>query len=178
MPKNITTIDMDSKEYQATSGEWDRSRDLIFKINQTAPSDPKQRQLVEELLNHTMDESSMITAPMQIDRGQHLHLGKNVYINHSLTAVTTGGITIEDNVMIAPHVFLLTANHDFHNHHILYVSPIRIKKHAWIGANAMILPGVTIGENSVVAGSSVVTKDVPDNVVVGGNPAKVIKEID
>lgn len=79
--------------------------------------------------------------------------------------------------MIGPQVTLLTANHDFNDHNTLICKPIHIKENAWIGARATILPGITIGENSVVAGGSVVTKDVEPNVIVGGNPAKVLKRI-
>jgi acetyltransferase-like isoleucine patch superfamily enzyme len=90
-----------------------------------------------------------------------------------------GGITIEDGVLIAPKVSLLSEGHPLspQERHALVPKPIHIKKNAWIGANATILQGVTIGENSVVAAGSVVSKDVPDNVVVGGTPAKIIKKI-
>ncbi len=90
-----------------------------------------------------------------------------------------GGITIEDGVLIAPKVSLLTESHPIspENRQSPVPKPIHIKKNAWIGANATILQGVTIGENSVVAAGSVVSADVPDNVIVGGTPAKVIKEI-
>lgn len=89
-----------------------------------------------------------------------------------------GGIDIDEGVQIAPRVNIVTVNHDLHDKMIVICKPVHIKKNAWIGANATILPGVTIGENSVVGAASVVTKDVPDNVVVVGNPAKVIKKID
>jgi len=90
-----------------------------------------------------------------------------------------GGITIEDNVLIAPKVSLLTEGHPIEpeNRHALIPKPIHIKKNAWIGAGATILQGVTIGENAVVASGAVVSKDVPDNTVVGGIPAKIIKTI-
>ncbi|KRL97338.1 hypothetical protein FD28_GL001768 [Levilactobacillus hammesii DSM 16381] len=86
-----------------------------------------------------------------------------------------GGITIEDNVQIGPNVTLLTANHDIKQMNILNTKPIHIKQGAWIGARAIILPGITIGEHAIVGAGSVVTKSVANFDVVAGNPAKVIK---
>ena len=92
--------------------------------------------------------------------------------------MSAGRIIIEDNVQIGPNVMLVTTNHDFNHREIVLHQPIVIKKNAWIGGRSMILPGVTIGENAVVAGGAVVTKDVEPNTIVGGNPAKVIKRLD
>ena len=92
--------------------------------------------------------------------------------------MSAGGITIEDNVQIGPEVTMVTTNHDFNDRYTLICKGIHIKKNVWIGARAVILPGVTIGENAVIAGGAVVTKDVEPNTVVGGNPAKVIKRLD
>lgn len=90
-----------------------------------------------------------------------------------------GGIMIEDHVFIGPNVNVITENHAENPElrHNVYGKPILIKRNAWIGATAVILPGVTIGENAIVAAGSIVTKDVPDNTIVGGNPAKIIREI-
>lgn len=84
-----------------------------------------------------------------------------VFVNHGLTCMSSGGITIEDDVMIGPEVALITANHDLKDTRILIFKPITIKKGAWLGARAMVMPGVTIGEGAIVAGGAVVTKDVP-----------------
>ena len=92
--------------------------------------------------------------------------------------MSAGRINIEDNVQIGPNVMLVTTNHDFNHREVVLRRPIVIKKSAWIGGRAMILPGVTIGENAVVAGGAVVTKDVEPNTIVGGNPAKAIKRLD
>ena len=94
--------------------------------------------------------------------------------------VDLGGITIEDDVLIGPGVYLISVNHQLDPHHRkeLELKPVLIKKNAWIGAKATILPGVTVGENAVVVAGAVVTKDVPANTVVAGMPAKVIKKID
>ena len=115
---------------------------------------------------------------MQIDKAEQVTIGENVFINHGLTVMAAGSITIEDGVMIGPEAALLTANHDFNNLMVLKCKPIVIKKGAWIGARAIILPGVTVGEGAIVASGAVVTKDVEPRSIVGGNPAKVIKYID
>ena len=100
-----------------------------------------------------------------------------MFINWGVNTVSIGGITLEDRVMIAPNVTLLTANHDLKDLQVLYCKPITIKKKAWIGEGAKIMPGVTVGEGAVVAAGSIVTKDVAAHTVAGGNPAKLIKTI-
>ena len=96
---------------------------------------------------------------------------------YNFVAMSAGGITIEDDVMIAANVSLITNNHDFQDRAVLTCKPVVIKRNAWIGVNATILPGVTIGENAIVAAGAVVTKDVPANALVGGVPAKFIKKL-
>ncbi len=126
-----------------------------------------------------MDESVAIFPPLYINNGTNLYIGKNVFINFDCTFLALGGIIIEDNVLIGPKVSMLSEGHplDPEQRDSLVPGKVHIKKNAWIGANATILPGVTIGENSVVAAGAVVSKDVPDNTVVAGVPAKVIKSI-
>lgn len=104
--------------------------------------------------------------------------GRNVYINHNLTMMSLGGITIDDGVMIGPGTSLLTVNHEPGNIRVVMTKPIHIKKNAWIGGSVRILPGVTIGENAIVGTGAVVTRDVPDNAVAAGVPARVLKMIE
>lgn len=92
--------------------------------------------------------------------------------------MSIAGITLGDNVQIGPNVTIATDNHDLKDHYILKCRPVTINNNAWIGANATILPGVTVGENAVIGAGSVVTKDVPANTVVAGNPARVIRTLD
>ena len=107
----------------------------------------------------------------------NIHIGNNVSINPYFKCMSAGNVYIEDNVMIAMNVSVITNNHDFYDRAVLTVKDVHIKKNAWIGAGAIILPGVTIGENAIIGAGSVVTKDVAPNTVVAGNPAKVIKEL-
>ena len=174
---NFERVDMRIPDYENTWAEISRSNSLCFRINHTDPMDENSRRLVQELIPN-MPESSTIMPPMQIDMGAYVKIGRHVFINHSLTIMARGGIEIGDDVMIGPGASLLTANHDLYDHHVLLCGKITIKKNAWIGAKAIILPGVTVGENAIVAGGSVVTKDVEANTVVGGNPAHVLKYLD
>jgi acetyltransferase-like isoleucine patch superfamily enzyme len=137
------------------------------------------RDLLSRIIGREVDASSAIFSPIYINYGRHTKIGKNVFINFDCVFLDFGGITIEDGVFIAPKVSLLTEGHPLapKDRHSLTVGSIHIKKNAWIGANATVTQGVTIGENAVVAAGAVVTKDVPDNTVVGGIPAKVIKTV-
>jgi acetyltransferase-like isoleucine patch superfamily enzyme len=138
------------------------------------------RVTLSEILGQTIDPSTTVLAPFSTNFGKHTTIGKNVFINHGCSFLDLGGITIEDNVLIGPQVKLVTENHpvDPSNRKSLDLKSIHIGKNVWLGAGAIILPGVTVGENSIVAAGAVVTKDVPSNTIVGGVPAKVIKQID
>ncbi len=137
------------------------------------------RNKLSEIIGSKIDESTGIFAPFYTNFGKHIQIGKNVFINHACSFLDMGGITIEDDVLIGPRVNLVTENHpiDPSNRKNLLCSSILIKKNAWIGAGATILPGVTVGENAVVAAGSVVTKNVPSNTIVSGVPAKHLKNI-
>ncbi|SNR40990.1 DapH/DapD/GlmU-related protein [Flavobacterium sp. ov086] len=135
-------------------------------------------QILSRILDKELQDVAVFT-PIYINCGKHITIGKNVFINFDCTFLALGGITIEDDVLIGPKVSLITENHPLNPEERkgLTGKPILIKKNAWIGANATILPGVTIGENAVVAAGAVVSKDVPDNTIVGGVPAKFIKNV-
>ena len=175
--KNFQRIDMAATSYQETWEEIKCSDELCFQINHTKPHSESSLRLIAKLLPSKAD-SSFVTPPLQIDIGSKVCIGEHVFINHGLTMMSCGGIEIEDNVMIGPNVSLLTTNHDFKDHMVLLCGKILLKKNAWIGGRAIILPGITIGENAVVASGAVVTKDVPANTVVGGNPARIIRRLD
>ena len=176
--KHGEPVDMMSEEYGEAIKELNRSNELSFRLNQLSPLDRDRRKaLLEELLTEPLHEHTDIFTPVQIDFGRNLKIGKNVFINHSLTVMAIGGIDIGDNVQIGPQVTIVTDNHDTDNRYVLHCKKVTIKNNAWIGARAVIMPGVTVGENAIIAGGAVVTKDVPDNTVAGGCPAKVLKQL-
>lgn len=154
------------------------TKKLLVQMNNSA--DPAEiRDLLSQITGSMIDESVAVFTPLYINYGKNTKIGRNVFINFDCVFLDLGGITIEDNVLIAPKVSLLSEGHPIspNDRNSLVPGHIHIRKNAWIGAGATILPGVTIGENSVVAAGAVVSKDVPANTVVGGVPAKTIKAI-
>ena len=172
-----TILDGDPEAYKMREASY-ASKKLLVQMNNAIDS-KEIRNFLSRITESEIDESVVVFTPLYINYGKHTKIGKNVFINFDCVFLDLGGITIDDGVLIAPRVSLLSEGHPVSpaNRHSLIPKPIHIKKNAWIGANAVILQGVTIGENSVVAAGSVVFKDVPDNVIVGGTPAKIIKEI-
>lgn len=151
---------------------------LLVQMNNSVDAAEVNR-LLGEITGSVIDESVAVFTPLFINYGRHTKIGKNVFINFDCIFLDLGGITIEDNVQIAPRVSLLSEGHPLSadNRQSLVPGHIHIRKNAWIGSGATILQGVTIGENAIVAAGSVVSKDVPDNTLVGGIPAKIIKSI-
>jgi len=137
------------------------------------------RDRLSEIIGKEIDKSTTIFAPFYTNFGKHIKIGKNVFINHACSFLDLGGITIEDDVLIGQKVNLITENHPINpsQRKSLVLNSILIKRNAWIGAGATILPGITIGENSIIAAGAVVNKNVPDNTIVGGIPAKFIRHI-
>jgi len=170
-------VDMMSSEYHPAIEELRRADLALFHLNHTEPTPEKIAEALDVLFDGHDHSGLGIMTPAQIDFPKQLTIGRHVFINHSFTAMSIGGITLEDNVQIGPRVTIVTDNHDFENRYVLKCKSVRIKRGAWIGANVTIMPGVTVGENAVVAGGSVVTRDVPDNTVAGGNPARVLKQL-
>ena len=158
--------------------EGKRLAQLTFKLNHIMPMTDEYNQVLKELFGDNLGEGSYVTAPIQGACLNRINIGRNVIINSNLLAMARGGITIEDDVQIAANVQIITNNHDLYERMILPCKPVLIKKGAWIGAGATILPGISIGAHAIVGAASVVTKDVPDYAVAVGNPAKVIKMLD
>lgn len=171
-------VDMHSPDYLPVIEELHRADKALFRLNHAEPQSETQKDAFNELFVGDYPEGLGIFTPVQIDFPKQMIFGNHVFINHSFTAMSIGGIEIGDNVQIGPHVTIVTDNHDLKDRYVLRCRTVRIKKNAWIGAEVKIMPGVTIGENAVIAGGAVVTKDVPDNAIVGGNPAKLIRMIE
>lgn len=169
---------LDDPEYPKVLEIVNRTLKLSAELNSS--TDVNQiRERLSEIIGSQLDKSTTVFAPFYTNFGRFILIGKNVFINHACTCLDMGGIIIEDDVLIGPKVNLITENHplDPANRKALICKPIVVKRNAWIGAAATIMPGVTIGENAVVAAGAVVSKDVPANTVVGGIPAKFIKQI-
>lgn len=171
-------IRMDDPEYYKIAAGVKRTMELSQKLN-TATDPDQVRFYLGEIIDATIDPSTTLFSPFHTNLGIFTTIGKNVFINHACSFLDLGGITIEDNVLIGPRVNLVTESHplDPENRKALITNPVIIKRGAWIGAAATILPGVTIGENAVVAAGSIVSKDVPANTVVAGVPARIVKSI-
>lgn len=159
--------------------------ELVFRTIRLSPalnastSIDEIRIRLSDIIGTEIDKSTVVFVPFYTNFGHHIRLGKNVFVNHACTFLDLGGITIEDNVQIGPKVNLITENHpvDPTNRKTLDLASIHIKENVWIGAAATILPGVTIGENSIVAAGAVVRTSVEPNTIVAGVPARVVKTI-
>lgn len=151
---------------------------LCSQMNAQATDIDQVRERLSEIIGARIDESTIIFPPFYTNFGRFTTLGKNVFINHACSFLDIGGIIIGDDVLIGPRVNITSENHplDPSDRKTLIPKSVHIKRNAWIGAGATILPGVTVGENAVVAAGAVVSRDVPPNTVVAGIPAKVIKD--
>lgn len=138
------------------------------------------RELLAQLIGKPVDESVAVFPPFYSDFGKNITLGKRVFINSGCKFQDQGGVVIGDDCLIGHNTVLATLNHDLapSRRADMHPAPIVIGRNVWIGANATVLSGVTIGDNAVVAAASVVTKDVPDNAVVVGSPARVVRSLD
>ncbi|MCI1925760.1 MAG: sugar O-acetyltransferase [[Lactobacillus] timonensis] len=156
-----------------------KNQQLVQKLNTTVHSQAEIVTIVSDLIQQKIDSSVEIRLPFYTDFGRNIHFGKNIFINSGVTFTDLGGIYLSDGVQIAPNVTLASVNHPLSpdERHSVELKPIYVHKNAWIGANATILPGVSIGENAVIAAGAVVSRNVPANTVVAGIPARVIKTI-
>lgn len=163
------------------ASELTKSRDLCFEYNYTLPSNSeKKRDIINKLLGH-VPESATITSPFWCDLGYNIEVGENFFSNYNCVMLDCAKITFGDNVFIAPDCGFYTAGHpidsECRNKGLEYAHPIVVGNDVWIGGGTKVMPGVTIGNNVVIAAGSIVTKDIPDNVVAAGVPCKVIRQI-
>ena len=152
---------------------------LAYELNTGYHSPEEVRDYLSQIIGRKVDESVTLLPPFYVDFGKNIRIGKRCWIQQGCTFFDRGGNTIGNDVFIAPKVNLITINHDSdpENRSATYGRPIVIEDKVWIGINSTILPGVTVGYGSIVGANSVVTHDVSPYTVVGGNPAKFIKEI-
>jgi acetyltransferase-like isoleucine patch superfamily enzyme len=168
-------------ESAAMSASVKRAMAITARLNRLTFNDADEvRALFSELIGNKVDDSFLLIPPFYATGGADTRIGRNVFINQNCTFYDLGGIDIGDDVMIGPNVSLITSGHPIEpsrRHGFTIATPIVIERNIWIAAGATIIGGVTVGENSVVAAGSVVTRDVPPNTLVGGNPARVIRSI-
>ena len=155
--------------------------EILYDYNHTRPSESQKREQILKNLLAEIGENCYIEPPLHANWGKYTHFGNNVYANFNLTLVDDTDIFVGDNVMFGPNVIIATAGHPvdppLREKVAQFNIPVRIGKNVCIGAGAIVLPGVTIGDHSVIGAGSVVTKDIPPNVVAVGNPCRVLREI-
>jgi len=158
-----------------------RAMAITPRLNRLAYDDADEiRAVFSDLIGSTVDDSFSLIPPFYTTGGENIRVGRNVFINQNCTMYDLGGIDIGDDVMIGPNVSIITSSHPLEpsqRRSCVIAKPVVIHRNVWIAAGATIIGGVTIGENSVVAAGSVVTRDVPPNCLAGGNPARIIRPI-
>ncbi len=159
----------------------EKCADLCYEFNNCRPSDMKKQ---EELLHEILGEikgSLVVTAPFYVDYGFNITVGNNFYTNHNVTILDAAKVTFGDNVFIGPNCVFSTSGHAIDAKQradgLEIALPITIGDDVWIGANVSVLPGVTIGSNTVIGAGSTVNKDIPSGVIAAGSPCKVIRKI-
>ena len=159
----------------------DRAKEVLYEYNHLRPSATEQRTgLLKQFLGSTRQQL-LIEQPFYCDYGYNIHVGENFYANMGCTILDEAKVTFGDNVLLAPNVSIYTAGHPVNVARRVagweYAYPVTVGNNVWIGGNVVILPGVSIGDNSIIGGGSVVTKDIPANVIAVGNPCKVLRAL-
>lgn len=158
------------------------AKDLCYEYNQIKPSEIEVRkEKLKEILGKTK-ENFWIEQNFFCDYGYNIEIGENFYSNHNLVILDANKVTFGDNVFIGPNCGFYTAGHPIdkeqRNEGLEYAKPIKVGNNVWLGGNVIVLPGVEIGDNSIIGAGSIVSKNIPSNVIAVGNPCRVIKEID
>mgnify|MGYP000119297915 FL=1 len=162
--------------------ELNEVKEIIHEYNALKPSQTLRRfQILKDLLGHVADDEIIVNQPFYCDYGKQIRIGKRFFANFNLTILDEARVTIGDDCFIGPNVSIYTACHSTdpveRNTRREWAEPVTIGDNVWIGGSVTILPGVTIGSNVTIGAGSVVTRDIPDNVVAVGNPCKVIKNL-
>ena len=158
--------------------EGKRDVQTNHKFNLAVPFSEEYFSLMRELFYNQIGENSIVYNQLTVVCPKNVKIGKNVTVMNGALMMSAGGITLEDNVLIAANVQLISNNHDPYDRYVITCKPILIKEGAWVGAGATILPGVTVGKHAIIGANSVVSKDIPDYAVAVGCPAKVIKYLE
>ena len=178
---SIEEVRIDYREYAKDPSSMAmaiRDTQLNHKFNLALPFTEEWTSLMKELFYNQIGENSVVNNGLTVVLPKNVTIGSGVTVMNGALMMAAGGITIEDKVLIAANVKLISNNHDPYERDVLICKPILIKEGAWVGAGATILPGVTVGKYAIVGSDSVVTKDIPDYAVAVGTPAKVIKFLD
>jgi len=158
-----------------------RCKELVYDFNSSHPSEEEKRLEILKQLFGSIGENSWIEPPIRLAYGKHIHIGNCFYANFNFVVVDDGDVYIGNHVMIAPNVTISTTGHPVDSNlrrpGTQFSFPVTIEDNVWIGVGAIILPGITIGKNSVIGAGSVVTKDVQENVVAVGNPCRILRTI-
>ena len=172
---------LDTKEIRSfMNAKSDDARHITFRLNSAYHTADEVRALLSELFGYQVPQSLRVFPPLYADFGKNITVGENVFINACCHFQDHGGVTIGDGCQIGHNVVFATLNHEMaaERRSVTYPAPIVLGKNVWIGSNTTILQGVTIGDNAVIAAGAVVNRDVAANTVVGGVPARFIKNID
>lgn len=172
---------LDTPEIYCLMNEMsDEARRITCQMNNTYHTQEELRSLFSCLTGRKVDDTFRVFPPFYTDFGKNIHVGKNVFINAGCHFQDHGGVTLGDGCLVGHNVVFATLNHDFcpERRAAMYPAPIVVEKNVWLGSNVTILQGVTIGEGAIVAAGAVVTKDVPARTIVGGVPAKIIRNIE
>ena len=156
-----------------------KAKDMCYEYNNLKPSEYKKRdELIKKILGKT-GKKILIESNFICDYGYNINVGENFYMNHNCIILDAGKVEFGDNVFVAPNCGFYTAGHPLEpkirNKGLEYAKPIKIGNNVWMGGNVTVLPGITIGDNVTIGAGSVVTKDIPSNVVAVGNPCKILK---
>lgn len=182
----MTDVLHSGKLYQPSDPEIMKQQmvylDMVMEYNSIPHSQMERREAMLREMFAEIGEGCYIESPLHANMGcHHVHFGKNIYANYNLTLVDDTHIYVGDSTMFGPNVTIATAGHpidpELRGKGLQYNLPVHIGKNCWLGAGVIVLPGVTIGDNVVIGAGSVVTRNLPDNVVAVGNPCRVLREI-
>jgi acetyltransferase-like isoleucine patch superfamily enzyme len=176
---------LSGKLYKAFGSELHEERllakEMTFEFNHLPPREiEKRKEIIQKLFGKT-GNAFYIEPPFRCDYGYNISIGENFYANYNCIILDCAKVTIGNNVLFAPNVGIYTAGHPLHfelrSQEYEYAFPITIGNHVWVGGNVVINPGITVGDHVVIGAGSIVTKDIPNNVIAAGNPCKILREI-